>query len=132
MEKKNRNFWQFLLKIISLVMIILYTMYYYFSRGVIANLKDFLMNGDEILGVVNATNFSKISGGFSIAYSLMQPIGGYLLDKFGIKIIYPLLLILASITNFFFVTSSSISIMILYRYLCLCLYENNFSFDNAC
>ena len=117
MERKNIKWWEFLLKIISLIMIILYTMYYYFSRGVIANLKDFLMNGDEILGIVNATNFGKISGGFSIAYSLMQPIGGYLLDKFGIKLIYPLLLILASITNFFFVTSSSITIMILYRYL---------------
>jgi MFS family permease len=117
MEKKKKKFWQLLLKIISLIMIISYTMYYYFARGVIANLKDFLMNGDEILGVVNATNFGKISGGFSIAYSLMQPFGGYLLDKFGIKLIYPLLLILASITNFFFITSSSISIMIFYRYL---------------
>jgi MFS family permease len=115
--ENNKKIMKLILRVVSLIMIILYTMYYYFSRGVIANLKDFLMNGDEILGVVNATNFSKISGGFSIGYSLMQPIGGYLLDKFGIKLIYPLLLIFASIANFFFVNSSSISTMVFYRYL---------------
>ena len=117
MENKNRDIIKFVLKIVSLIMIILYTMYYYFSRGVIANLKDFLMNGDEILGTISATNFSQISGGFSVAYSLMQPLGGYLLDKFGIKIIYPLLLILASITNFFFISASTVGMMTFYRFL---------------
>lgn len=114
---KNKNFIQFTLKVISLIMIILYSMYYYFSRGIIANLKDFFMNGDEILGIVSATNFSKISGAFSIAYSVMQPIGGYILDKFGLQLIYPLLLIFASLTNFLFANSSNVSYMVFYRYL---------------
>lgn len=117
MKNKNIHTMEITLKIISLLMIILYTMYYYFSRGVIANLKDFLMDGDIKLGTISATDFSKISGGFSIAYSLMQPIGGYLLDKFNIKIIYPLLLILAALTNFFFIEASSIFTMTICRYL---------------
>ena len=97
-EKEKINF----SLISSLVIIFLCVMYYYFSRGYVSNLKEFLMKGDELMAPINASTFSSITSAFSVSYGLGQPIGGFLLDKVGIKYLSPILLLGAALGTYAF------------------------------
>ena len=112
-EKKNKI--SLNLKI-SLVVVFLCVMYYYFSRGYVSNLKDFLIKGDEFMLPINASTFSAITSAFSITYGICQPIGGFLLDKLGIKYLSPILLLGAALGTYGFSNYSDPSIAIYLRY----------------
>jgi MFS family permease len=104
------------IKVFSLLIVIIYAMYYYFTRGYIANVKEFLP--------VTATEFSKISSAFSIAYGLSQPIGGFAMDKIGIKYLCPALLLIACGATYIFAAHTDISVAIYSRYIlgtCMCV-----------
>lgn len=88
--------------IISLIVVFFCVMYYYFSRGYVSNLKDFLMKGDEFMPPINASTFSGITSAFSVTYGLGQPLGGFLLDKLGIKYLSPILLLGAAVSTYVF------------------------------
>lgn len=95
-DKKNFNF----LKIISLVSVILYSSYYYFTRSYIANIKDYLISDMHL----TASQFSKISAAFSFGYSISQILGGYMLEKISFRYLSSGLLLLASLTGYVFVS----------------------------
>jgi MFS family permease len=122
MEKKkevNQNF-QSLMKVFSLIMACIYVMYYYFNRGNISNIKTFL----EPELNLNATQFSIISSAFSLTYGLFQPIGGFLMDKIGLKILCPLLLSIGSIAIYIFASFPDMNVAYYSRCLmgvCFCV-----------
>ena len=108
----------------SLVIIFLCVMYYYFSRGYVSNLKDFLMKGDDLMPPINASTFSGITSAFSISYGIGQPIGGFLLDKLGIKYLSPILLLGAAIGTYGFSNYVDTTTAVYLRYFigaCFCI-----------
>jgi MFS family permease len=110
--------------IVSLIIVFLCGMYYYFSRGYVSNLKDFLMMGDELMPPISAGTFSSITSAFSISYGLGQPIGGILLDKLGIKYLSPLLLLGAALGTYGFSNYIDPTIAVYIRYfigICFCV-----------
>lgn len=110
--------------IVSLIIVFLCVMYYYFSRGYVSNLKDFVMVGDTMMAPISAGTFSKITSALSIAYGLGQPIGGYLLDKVGIKYLSPILLLGAAIGTYAFSNYIDPSVAVYLRYFigaCFCI-----------
>ena len=110
-EKKAQI--QFSAKIISFIIVTLYGMYYYFNRGNISNLKDFLMQDMHL----TASGFSEISSAFSVTYGLSQPLGGYAMDKVGIKILCPALLVMGASALYIFSGCTSPTIAIYCRYV---------------
>lgn len=122
-ENKNININTVYL-MISLIIVFICAMYYYFSRGYVSNLQDFLMNGDNLMGPISAGTFSSITSAFSIAYGLGQPIGGFLLDRIGVKFLAPFLLAGAAISTYFFSNYTNPQTAIYLRYLigaCFCI-----------
>lgn len=115
MEKKN-NYIN-ILRYITLILVVFYIMYYYFSRGYIPVIKDYLMKGDSLIPSMNASKFSEISSAFSLTYSLLQVIGGFALDKIGIKFLYPILGIGASVSTYMFSGANSHSTAVHIRYI---------------
>ena len=110
-EKKAQI--KFSTKIISFIIVTLYGMYYYFNRGNISNLKDFLIEDMHL----TASGFSEISSAFSITYGLSQPLGGYAMDKIGIKLLCPILLLIGSSSLYIFAGATSPTIAIYCRYV---------------
>jgi MFS family permease len=92
-------------------------MYYYFSRGYVPVIKDYLMAGDSLMPSINASKFSEISSAFSLTYSLFQIIGGFALDKVGVRIMYPILGIGASICTYMFAGYTEHNMGIYIRYM---------------
>jgi MFS family permease len=106
-----------ILKVISLILVNFVALFYYFIKCSTSNLKDFLINGDNIIGPITATIFSKISSAFSISYSIFQPLGGYLLDKYSFSLIYTLFFLLAALCTLFFTKGKTIFALITLRYI---------------
>lgn len=99
-------------KIISLIFINFVAVFYYFIKSSISNIKDFFINEDGM----TASNFSDISSAFSISYSISQPLGGYLIDKYSFSLIYTLFFLLAVITTLIFTKSNTFITLLLIRY----------------
>lgn len=82
------------------------------------------MAGGDGLLPIGAAQFSQISSAFSIAYGLCQPIGGYVMDKVGIKTLCPVLLLGASIATYTFSNYTDPAMAIYSRYvlgICFCV-----------
>jgi MFS family permease len=116
MKKKNQYMY-ITLKIISLIFVNFAAVFYYFTKCVMSNVKDFLINGDNIIGPITATVFSEISSAFSISYSIFQPVGGYLLDKYSFSKVYTLFFVLGVLFNFFFTKGTTIFSLLILRYI---------------
>lgn len=98
--------------VFGLLVMFLYTTYYLFTRSFMPTLQDYIMTDMHL----SASQWSSLTSAFSAAYGICQIIGGYTMDKIGLNILCPLLLVVGSLLNYYFSISTDLNMSIYLRY----------------